>query len=450
MPPGVDNHRLTLADGFVVPAPNLGLDGFTHCGHVLEVVVVLGGFIMTGFAQHANGRGRGVEDVDIQALGDSPYPARVGVGRDTFVEDAGRSQRQRTVNNIGVARDPADVGHAPVNILGMNVLDVFGGTGHIREVAASAVLAAFGLSGAAAGVHEEQRRLRIHGDGRHDLTRVIGEHFVNPEIAPFHKRRSRRTLAGVPAPDQDLVHHMAFLFGKVQRDVGGRFVVEHLAVAIVTIHRDQDVAGGIGGAQAASLAAEAPKHNRVNHSQAGAGQHGDRQLGNHRHMNGDAVSALQAAEIAQQRREFIHSHIEFAIGDGYGRFGFRLRYKDQSGFVLVLGEVPVHAVVRGVDLAAHEPLPERRIAGVKRGVPVLVPAQQIGVLPEALREILLTEALEDARIGQIRLADKFRGRIVVFLLAPMDCDLSLGGVDHYIRFLTNFSHSSYPLRSLNL
>ena len=165
LPPGVDDHGLAFADGFVVPAPDFGLDGFAHRGHVLEMVVVLGGFIVTGLAQHANGRRRGVEDVDIQALGDSPYPAGVGIGRDTFVDDAGSGQRQRTVNDIGVARDPADVGHAPVNILGMNVLDVFGGAGHIGEVAAGAMLAAFGLSGAAAGVHQKQRRFRIHGDG---------------------------------------------------------------------------------------------------------------------------------------------------------------------------------------------------------------------------------------------------------------------------------------------
>ncbi len=206
----------------------------------------------------------------------------------------------------------------------------------------------------------------------------------------------------------------------------------------------------IGDTHSTSLAAEASKHNRVNHAQAGTGQHGNRQLGDHRHMNGDAISGLQTAEIAQQRREFIHSHIEFAVGDGYGRFGFRFRNKDHRRFVLVLGEVPVHAVVRGVDLAAHEPLPERRIAGVERRVPVLVPAQQVGVLPEAFREILLAEAFDDVGIGQIRLADKFRGRIVVFLLPPMDCDLSLGGSRSRSVVSDEFPPYWLPLRFLNL
>src|SRR5271165_5526662 len=146
LPPCVHNHCLTFANRFVIPAPNLWLDGFSHRGHVLEMIFVLGGFIVTGFAQHTDGRGRGVEDVDIQALGDSPYPAGVGVGRDTFVDDAGGGQGQRSINNKRVAGNPADVGHAPVHIFGVDVLDVFGAARHISEIAASAVLTAFWLS----------------------------------------------------------------------------------------------------------------------------------------------------------------------------------------------------------------------------------------------------------------------------------------------------------------
>ena len=78
-------------------------------------------------------------------------------------------------------------------------------------------------------------------------------------------------------------------------------------------------------------------------------------------------------------------------------------------------------------------------------MPVLVPAQKVGVLPKAFREVLLTEAFSNVGIGQVRLADKFRGRIIVFLLPPMDCDLSLGGFTHYLWFWTYFRHIGYSL-----
>jgi len=42
-------------------------------------------------------------------------------------------------------------------------------------------------------------------------------------------------------------------------------------------------------------------------------------------MNGDAIAGFQLAEIAQQCGKFIHSHIQFAVGEGYRRLGFWFR-----------------------------------------------------------------------------------------------------------------------------
>src|SRR5205085_12153633 len=63
LPPGVDDDRFALAHDLVVPAPDLRLDRLAHCRHVLEVVVVLRRLVRPELAQHADRRGRGVEDV---------------------------------------------------------------------------------------------------------------------------------------------------------------------------------------------------------------------------------------------------------------------------------------------------------------------------------------------------------------------------------------------------
>jgi len=44
-----------------------------------------------------------------------------------------------------MAGDPSDVRHTPINIFRMNILDVFGCSGNIGKIAASAVLCAFGF-----------------------------------------------------------------------------------------------------------------------------------------------------------------------------------------------------------------------------------------------------------------------------------------------------------------
>src|SRR2546426_855638 len=131
LPPGIDDDGLALSDAVVVPTPHFRLDGFSDSGHVLEVVVVLLRFIGTELSKHSDRRGRSVEDVDPQPLGDPPGAAGIRVGGDALVHDAGGRQRKRTVDDVRVARDPPDVGEAPVGVLRMDVLVVLRGAGDI-------------------------------------------------------------------------------------------------------------------------------------------------------------------------------------------------------------------------------------------------------------------------------------------------------------------------------
>ena len=93
-------------------------------GDVLEVIVVLVRFVGAGLAQHPDRRRRGVKDVDVEPLGNAPRAPGVRTGGSAFIHDRGGGQRQGAVDDIRVPRDPANVGHAPVDILGMNVLHI--------------------------------------------------------------------------------------------------------------------------------------------------------------------------------------------------------------------------------------------------------------------------------------------------------------------------------------
>lgn len=54
---------------------------------------------------------------------------------------------QRSVNNVGVSGDPADVGGAPVNFARVVVEDVFKSRRRVHEVPGCRVLHALGLAG---------------------------------------------------------------------------------------------------------------------------------------------------------------------------------------------------------------------------------------------------------------------------------------------------------------
>src|SRR5262249_55010486 len=124
LPPGIDDDRFTFADHVVVPAPHFRFDRFPDGGHVLEPVPVPGGLVGAELAQHPDGGGGGVEDVDAELFGDAPRAAGIGVGGHALVHHGGGAQRQWAVDDVGVPGDPADVGRAPVGVGGVDVLVV--------------------------------------------------------------------------------------------------------------------------------------------------------------------------------------------------------------------------------------------------------------------------------------------------------------------------------------
>src|SRR5690606_8097695 len=77
---------------------------------------------------------------------------------------------------------------------------------------------------------------------------------------------------------------------------------------------EHDLALGVVDAVDQRVGAEAAEHHRVGRADAGAGQHGDGQLGDHRHVDADAV-ALGDAQALQHVGEALHVAVEVGVGD---------------------------------------------------------------------------------------------------------------------------------------
>src|SRR5258708_9141711 len=138
-----------------------------------------------------------------------------------------------------------------------------GGAGGGGGVTAGAVLAALGLAGRAAGVHQEERSFGVLRDGGHDLAVVVFQGFVDEEIAAHDHRRVGGVFAGIAPPDKDLVNVLALFFSGLHGDIRAGFVVHPLAVAMVTVGVDENAAAGICGAEAAGFTAEPAEDDRV-------------------------------------------------------------------------------------------------------------------------------------------------------------------------------------------
>ena len=93
---------------------------------------------------------------------------------------------------------------------------------------------------------------------------------------------------------------------------------------------------------------EAAEDDRMHRPDAGAGEHGDRRLRHHRHVDRDAV-ALRDAERFQGVGEPADFAVQLLVGQRAGVA--RLAFPDDRGLVLPPGgEVPVEAVVADVQL----------------------------------------------------------------------------------------------------
>jgi hypothetical protein len=133
----------------------------------------------------------------------------------------------------------------------------------------------------------------------------------------------------------------------------------------------------------------------VRRADARARLHRNHGLGNHRKIDADAVTLLDAERL-ETVRELADPLVEFLVRDVDGLLPHRLRFPDEGDSVAVAGfDVSVERVVREVGLSADEPLVgvRRRIV---RLVPLLEPVEFLRLLRpkrDGIRRRLLVDCL---------------------------------------------------------
>ena len=130
------------------------------------------------------GGGRGVEDVDLVLLHDLPETVGLGIVGNPLEHQAGGPCGQRTVNDVAVPGDPADIGGAPEDILIPVIKDPLEGGHDKEEVSRLGVENPFGFPGGTGGIKHEEGIFRIHDLGRAFRFDVRGGHFFMPPDNP--------------------------------------------------------------------------------------------------------------------------------------------------------------------------------------------------------------------------------------------------------------------------
>ena len=145
-------------------------------------------------------RGRGGEERTDPVLGDHPPEgARIRrADRLALVEHRRVAVEQRRVDDVGVAHRPAEIGGGPVDLAGLDAVDVAHAPGEGDQVAAVVADDALGQARGARGVQDVERvgRGDRHAFGRrrsrHELGPVVisSRHAAAPALAGAGARRS--------------------------------------------------------------------------------------------------------------------------------------------------------------------------------------------------------------------------------------------------------------------
>ena len=123
-----------------------------------------------------DGGRRRVQNCHLVLVDDLPETLFVGMVRRALVQEGCPTVGENSVDDVRVARDPADVGRAPVRVLILQIKDVLGRDRAVRQVATGRVQYALRLARRSGRVEQKQRMLRIElcraalrGGLRHDV-----------------------------------------------------------------------------------------------------------------------------------------------------------------------------------------------------------------------------------------------------------------------------------------
>ena len=301
----------------------------------------------------------------------------MGQGRHALEHDGRGAVEHRSVDDVAVAGDPADVGGAPIHVARLVLEDVGEAVAGVDHVAPARVDHALGLARAPGGVEDEQEVLRSH-----PLRRAVGggggQGVVQPDVAALGPVDG---LAGVA---NDEVGGDRGAFGEGLVDDG--LEAEPLGAALHAVAGDHAHRAGILDAVGEAAGGEAGKHHAVHRTNAGAGEHSHSELRHHGQVQRHPVALLHAARL-EHIGEAAHAVQQLGVGDRDRRVRRIVGLPQDGGAVAVAGgHMAVEAVGGDVELGAVKPAHARRVEfpvahGVPRGHPLVV-AGDVG--PEGL------------------------------------------------------------------
>ena len=288
LPEGIHDGAAATANVLVVPGPRRWVDGLTHRtqdaqGTEVVVLRVHGLVRLRRFDERTNRRRRGIKNSHVVFFDHLPEAACIWVGWNTFKHNFGCPQGQRAIGDVGVAGDPADIGCAPEDIVGLQVEGPLGGQHGVQQVAAAGMLHAFGFACGARGVEQKQRMLSAHP------LRLTGgglgcDHLMQPQVAAGLKAH----VASGAAVNDDVFD--AVTATQTQGFIDDGFERQVFAAAHLFVGGEHHHGTRVFYAVTQGLRRKTTEHDGMGGTNTRTSLHGHYTLHAHGHVDDDAVA----------------------------------------------------------------------------------------------------------------------------------------------------------------
>ena len=277
-----------------------------------------------------------------------------------------------------VAHDPADIRGSPVDVAGVNSIDILHGSLQGHEVAAVVANHAFRLPGRAGRIQDVQRIACSYRDALVWGCRF--QDFIPVAVAPRHEFG---TLHLALENDTSL----GFVSGDAKRFVEEGFIWNDSLEFHSTRGGNDHFRLGVVDTRSQFVRGKASENHGVDRPQAGTGKHGHDRLGDHRHVHDDAI-ALADAQVRERSGEAGYLIAQFAIGKRFRGIGNGTIVNQCGLLATAFFNVEVEGVIAGVHFAAGEPAIERLAAVIEHLLPALVPVDRFRCIAPKTDRIL--------------------------------------------------------------
>ena len=333
-----------LANLLKVPLPDLRGNGLTNGTQNTQVCHLVVDVLVAGTLEQTQSGGSNVELSDLVFVDHIPVAGEIGVGRGTLEDNGGASQKQRSIDDVGVASDPADITTTEEAVIVVDVKDILSGQGSTQEVTRGRVHDTLGLPGGTGGVKQEQRVFGIDGLGR-QVVGVLLDLLVPPEVTAG----SPGDLSTGTLVDE----HAGNIGALLQSLVDNTLSTNDLTTTTALVCGDDDLGTSIQHTVAQRVGGETGEDDGVNGSDTGNGEEGNDGLRNHRKVDSNGVTLLDTL-LLQGPGDTGDLTQQFTVGDGATLIGL-VGLVDDGDLVGVLDGVTVDTVEGSVQATLNEP-----------------------------------------------------------------------------------------------